>query len=295
MNKNISLKFNENLLKCSHSDNLESAKHEFYRLEEFSFHKKALQCLCGRLVKHVNYMYNIHNKNVVVCGCVCYRKCNIKDQFIKCEILSKTLKKVLKRVLKKSKKYEKSPEINMDEYLSLVKSSLLSALAAKLESIITDTLYASYRIVKLSQLLTEINTLGNYGYNYFNDVVLQIDQHIIDLSDEIRKEKLMMKVKNIFQEWHKLANNKMFDYVELLKQSVSFGKYKNKTYGELCNDFTYCDYLSSIITETKEKFQKENIFKIIPIVKDINKYKNIERLMIKNDDVVTYKKYEYIN
>jgi hypothetical protein len=281
------LKFNENLLFASQSTDLEGAKKEWFRLETFSFASKCLQCICKRPVMNAHYMYNIYNQKVIVCGAVCSTKCNFTTSYLPNEILRKTLTTLIKPNINKSE------EIDMDSYIALVKSSLLSQLELEYETIMKEHQYSGYCIGKLVNLSGTILELEKYNYKCFDNIKIQIKKQINNLLKERKKEKEINLLKSILKEWHKISQNKMCKYVESLKEIVNFGKYKNKTYGELCIDTNYAIFMIKKLNETKEEFQKQNIMNIESILKN-RKYKQINRLITSNVNGIIYKNYNVI-
>jgi hypothetical protein len=288
--KEKNTQFNNNLINFSHSNDLSNAKNEWFLIECFSEIEKTTQCICSRKIKHLNYMYNFYNQKVIICGSECLKKCGI----LKITVQNKILQKVLKGALNQYKeKYDKSPEINAEIYLKMVKDTLFTTIEIKRNSIMAETDYIVYRIEKLQNLFCNINELENSGYKNLNETKCQITKHIKDLFDEIKQERIMKRVKRIFLKWHKLANNKMFEYVELIKSNVTFGQYENKTYGELCLDLDYCIWINNERKETKIQSQKNNIKKIQTIVNS-SKYEILKTLMIKTNNIIEYKSYNYI-
>ena len=74
--KDAAYKFKHNLIKASNTENIDDAKKEWI----FAFYKYIPEqddnyiCICNHKIQHINYFYNILNKNEIKCGRECCKK-----------------------------------------------------------------------------------------------------------------------------------------------------------------------------------------------------------------------------
>ena len=85
--------FNEFLQKhkISPSSNIETIKNEwipFLNITELHLES----CICGHKVKHITYLFNIHNKNILFMGSSCCKKYGLLEKHLENDLLSHILK-----------------------------------------------------------------------------------------------------------------------------------------------------------------------------------------------------------
>jgi hypothetical protein len=66
-------------------------------------------------------------------------------------------------------------------------------------------------------------------------------------------------IKLLFNGWKKIAQEKKELYNKLLKRVVKFGKYKNKSFGELCRDKNYVLYIVALLNPTTPSFMVDQL------------------------------------
>ena len=68
-------KLEPNLLKLSHSNNIDEAIGEWKRFKQDKVHTEKV-CICNRKIKNINYMYNPITKKFIITGGKCYSHIN---------------------------------------------------------------------------------------------------------------------------------------------------------------------------------------------------------------------------
>jgi hypothetical protein len=77
--------------KISPSSNIETIKNEwipFLNITELHLES----CICGHKIKHITYLFNIHNKNIVFMGSSCCKKYGLLEKHLENDLLSHILK-----------------------------------------------------------------------------------------------------------------------------------------------------------------------------------------------------------
>ena len=209
-------KFNYNLLSASNSKDIEIAKNEWFIICKHTRDLTDGHCICGHMVKHVNYMFNIHNNKTIIVGSECYKKFNMTNK----ELSNKIMKLILTKILIKGE-YKLIDDI--DEYSNLIKQELINYYK--------DKINYSKNIDELLKLKQEINDLmKEYNIIYLNSILDEIDNRIYDINKKINYLGVSLPVLN----GNKLIYGDQQKYcIECCKQKYKPIIYKNKYYA-LC-------------------------------------------------------------
>ena len=84
--------FDKNLLNYSNSDNIDKAIHEWAFIRRESRDERDGHCICNKKgLKHINYFFNIENKNMIESGDSCKKKLRLEKVDKKTLIIHKNL------------------------------------------------------------------------------------------------------------------------------------------------------------------------------------------------------------
>lgn len=193
---NAKYKFEENLLKASHSKTFDEA------LKEWKLILKTVEppdskrlCICQRKVRNINYMYNIKNQNTIICG----SKCCKKFCFTLNTLDNKTLLMILVKNLKKGD-YENINNILL--YCDEVKEQLISWFEEQI-------FYNSNDNTFLYSLLSDIsNLIDEYGFDGLKPTqetlirVIKYNNYLKQKKEEVKnkKKQLLNQLITYFEE-----------------------------------------------------------------------------------------------
>ena len=247
--KDAKYKFDTNLIKASHSKDLETAKKEWKII--FTEKRDEIDglCICQRKVKYVTYMYNIETQNTIIVGTKCREKFNMGEENIKNKILTQILRNNL----------EKGEYVNIDnilEYCKSVEEQLLKYIQDEFnvmlnqytesekywEDMVKGECYIPKSLIEL--LINTSELVEKYKLEYLGNVRSLIDNKIKEI--EIRNSKnKKIKPLNIIREYplKKSMNEYNFryqsdffeDYKKIIQLPDIYEKYKKWKSGKNYN------------------------------------------------------------
>lgn len=158
-------KFDINLLKLSKSNDLQTAKKEWYEIYREHRPEKTGLCICQHTLKNIIYMYNKCTKYTIGVGTSCCKKFNL--HIIKFD--NNALKHVMSEMLIKG---EYQIINNILEYTNNIQSQLIKYVRTEYENNITN-------VGKLTQMQNDVQILINeYNLNYLQDIYDEISDKI---------------------------------------------------------------------------------------------------------------------
>lgn len=163
--KNSLFKFNDNIIKCSISENIDEAKKEWgFIIEEKSDISRT--CICQHKIKKVNFFFNKNNGSIICCGSVCCNKFN----FEKNDITNKTLKQLFN--LKNNKFCSYDNITNIKDYIENSKIQLINFLNDKIKSSNFEDLKEIFNDLQNIRLL--------YNIDFFDEFIISIKKNLSD-------------------------------------------------------------------------------------------------------------------
>ena len=177
--KYASYKFENNLLKLSKIQNINSALNEWVFVCNEQREIQNITCICQKKLKKVFYMYNKSTMKTIVVGGSCVKKFGSKE--IKKNIYTKTASKIIKNI---NSNGEYDFINNIEEYSLKVQNDLIDYLENKLQININDEF-------KLRDLIEEINLITNeYNLNYLKNIYNKIENVIEKIQIENEKKRI---------------------------------------------------------------------------------------------------------
>lgn len=239
--KNTVYKFNQNLLKASNSENIDDAKKEWI----FAFYTYIPKlddnyiCICNHKIQHINYFYNILNKNEIKCGTTCCKKFDFDNK----EVNNKYLKPILKKFFEKRHKGEYK-EISFPDYLELTKEQLYNDLNKYIKSL---------NLNKLDDLYKELeDCIKNYNLQFFIDIKNKIKE--VQNQHEINRQEYQEKQRQIYIQQEE--QKKEQEYQKQLKKEQEYKKQLKKEQEKLDKNYCNCGITIKCICKIPE-YKKE--------------------------------------
>jgi hypothetical protein len=192
--------------KISPLSNIESIKNEWIPfLNITELHPES--CICGHKIKHITYLFNIHNKHILFIGSSCCKKYGLLEKHLENDLLSHILKTQISR-----HSFEKN------ENIVLLKNSL--------DILIKEYIFEKFRLYthKYSREMDE----NSYYFDVFKplkkmekDILELIEKYNFDLVDYYDEISQFLKEREISNHSDSETNSQILEKLENIENEIN--------------------------------------------------------------------------
>jgi hypothetical protein len=205
-------------------------------------------CVCGHNVKHITYLFNEKNRNIVSVGTTCCKKYGLLGKHMKNEILIHVLREEISQHCFKNSGNLLTLEKDLGELLENYIYEKFSGIMKKYSRDMDENIYYFDVFYPLNRMMQDILELKNYGYDFSKDY---------DEISEILRERDMHKRETLEKtDTDSETNSEIMEKLDKIEQEIS--QLLNETISET-SDFEYeeSDLEKESLEENPEKDPEE--------------------------------------
>lgn len=208
--------FYENFMKFFQKQNIsqnidfEKGKHEwipFCNTTESTMHP----CVCGHNVKHITYLFNEKNENIVSVGTTCCKKYGLLEKHMKNELLIHVLREQISQHCFKSSGNLLSLENDLGELLDKYIYEKFQQITKKYTRDMDENIFYFDVFYPLNRMKDDILELKNYGYDF--------SKHHNEIC-ELLREREIHNIENI-EDTDSETNSEIIEKLDCIQREIS--------------------------------------------------------------------------
>ena len=283
-------KLEPNLLKLSHSNNIDEAIGEWKRFKQDKVHTEKV-CICNRKIKNINYMYNPITKKFIITGGKCYSHINSywKDKGLDIPNVDEKFKEFINKFFEKGE-YEYIEDLS--KYSKQIENHIINHYTKYVDTEI------EINILQEMKKLLSVNNMECLKPLYFRLCEIYIYRKTYD--------KILKQMKSnyrIINHYTKYVDTEIeINILQEMKKLLSVNNMEclKPLYFRLCEIYIYRKTYDKILKQMKSNYRKEykKVCKNLPMFltrfadnPDL-KYKLNCNRCLENSDRVYLKAYE---